>query len=55
MASLLESRGFLSLRSSKEPKDAKLSLRIDDDEIEAAMQDKTLLSGIIHDVDCIAK
>jgi cell division control protein 6 len=55
MASLLESRGFLSLRSSKEPKDAKLSLRIDDDEIEAAMQDKTLLSGILHDVDCIAK
>ena len=55
MASFLESRGFLSLRSAKEPKDAKLSLRIDDDEVEAAMQDKTLLSGILHDVDCIAK
>jgi cell division control protein 6 len=55
MAQSLESRGFLSLRSAKESKDGKLSLRIDDDEIEAAMQDKTLLSGILHDIDCISK
>lgn len=55
MASLLESRGFLSIKSAKQVKDSKLSLRIDEDEIEAAMQDKTLLSGILHDVDCIAK
>jgi cell division control protein 6 len=55
MAQSLESRGYLSLRSAKESKDCKLSLRIDDDEIEAAMQDKTLLSGILHDIDCISK
>ena len=55
MAQSLESRGYLSLRSAKESKDGKLSLRIDDDEIEAAMQDKTLLSGILHDIDCISK
>jgi len=55
MASLLESRGFISLRSTKEPKDTKLNLRIDEDEIEAAMKDKNLLSGILHDFDCISK
>jgi cell division control protein 6 len=55
MASLLESRGFVSLKPAKQTKDSKLSLRIDEDEVEAAMQDKTLLSGILHDVDCISQ
>ena len=36
-------------------KDKKLSLRIDEGEIEAALKDKTLLSGILKDVDCVAK
>jgi len=54
MASLLESRGFLSIKSAKQTKDSKISLRIDEDEVEAAMKDKTLLSGILHDVDCIS-
>ena len=55
MISLLESRGFISIKTAKQTKDSKLSLRIDEDEIEAAMQDKTLLSGILHDVDCISQ
>ena len=32
-----------------------MSLRIDEGEIEAALKDKTLLSGILKDVDCVAK
>ena len=54
---MLEARGFFSVRkgSTSSTKDAKLSLRIDEDEVEAALKDKNLLSGIIRDVECIAK
>ena len=54
---MLEARGFFSVRkgSTSCTKDAKLSLRIDEDEVEAALKDKNLLSGIIRDVECIAK
>lgn len=55
MAQGLEARGIISLRSAKAVKDMKLSLRIDDDEVEAAVKDKNLLSGILHDADCISK
>jgi len=58
MCTMLEARGFFSTRtltSAKVTKDIRLSLRIDEDEVEAALKDKALLSGIIRDVDCIAK
>ena len=57
LCTMLEARGFFSARktASQSTKDTKLSLRIDEDEVEAALKDKALLSGIIRDVDCIAK
>lgn len=59
MCSLLESRGFLAIKKGgpwkAAAKDQKLSLRIDEDEVEAALKDKTLLSGILRDVECVAK
>jgi len=57
LCTMLEARGFFSVRkgSTSSTKDAKLSLRIDEDEVEAALKDKNLLSGIIRDVECIAK
>jgi len=55
MTSLLESRGFISLKAAKEPKNAKISLRIDEEEIESAIRDKTLLSGILDDKECVSK
>ena len=36
-------------------KDKKLSMRIDEGEIEAAPKDKTLLSGILKDFVCVVK
>ena len=61
LCDLLESRGILSMKLgpmskfASSTKDKKVSLRIDEGEIEAALKDKTLLSGILKDVDCVAK
>ena len=57
LVSLLESRGLLGSRQSakQEPRNAKISLRIDENEVETALADKTLLSDILKDVSCIAK
>ena len=61
LCGLLESRGILSMKLgpmskwASSTKDKKVSLRIDEGEIEAALKDKTLLSGILKDVDCVAK
>ena len=32
-----------------------INIRIDESEVEAALQDKTLLSNIVSDASCIAK
>ena len=59
LCSLLEARGFFSVRKVLGKKlsnsDIKVSLRIDDDEVQAALKDKALLSGILKDTDCICK
>lgn len=56
LSSLLEARGFFSVKKSKNSvRDYKISLRIDEKEVEAALQDKILLTDIIKDVSCIAK
>lgn len=59
MCGLLESRGILSIKHggpwASAAKDKKLSLRIDEGEVEAALKDKTLLSGILNDIECVAK
>ena len=34
---------------------AKVTLRIDEDEVALAMGDKAMLAGILEDVSCIAK
>ncbi len=59
MCGLLESRGLLAIRSggpwASAAKDKKVRLRIDEREVEDALKDKNLLSGILADIDCIAK
>ena len=55
MASALEARGFFCVRKAKNVRDAKIRLRIDESEVEAALQDKTLLSNIKSDTSCITK
>ena len=55
MSSLLEARGIFSVRKAKNARDCKICLRIDESEVEAALQDKTLLSNIVSDASCIAK
>ena len=55
MASALEARGIFSVRKAKNVRDGKICLRIDESEVEAALQDKTLLSDIVNDASCITK
>ena len=59
LCGLLESRGILAVKQgglwAKSSKDRRVNLRIDEGEVEAALKDKTLLSGIINDISCIAK
>jgi len=59
LCNLLDARGIFSIRNVPGKKlsnsDIKVSLRIDEDEVQAALKDKTLLSGIIKDTECICK
>ena len=57
LCDLLEAGGFFSIRRVHGKKlscfDMKVSLVIDESEVEAALKDKTLLSSILKDRDCI--
>jgi len=57
MCEMLESRGLVTYKRKVgiAPRLAKISLRIDEDEVAQAMQDKTLLAAILEDVSCLAK
>lgn len=51
MCQMLEMRGFVGLKRTKSTstREAKIALRIDDNEVEQALQDKALLSAIVND------
>ena len=57
LCELLETRGLLTVKKKKGKliRDNLVSLRIDEKEVESALKDKVLLSGIIQDVGAIAK
>jgi cell division control protein 6 len=50
----LESRGMVGYISKGAPRYAKVSLRLDEKEVEMALEDKTLLSSIINDISCLS-
>ena len=47
MCGLLESRGILSLSRSKDTRNIKITLRLDEQELEKTLQDKTLMSSVL--------
>jgi len=54
MVQSLESRGMIKYHSkSTAPRYAKITLRLDENEVGIALQDKTLLSSIVEDVSCL--
>eukprot|EP00092_Neocalanus_flemingeri_P022153 GFUD01024029.1.p1 GENE.GFUD01024029.1~~GFUD01024029.1.p1 ORF type:complete len:772 (-),score=294.74 GFUD01024029.1:140-2455(-) len=55
MIEMLESRGMVSYACKGAPRMAKVSLRMDEDEVALALGDKAMLAGILEDVACIAK
>ena len=55
MIELLESRGMVTYACKGAPRMAKVSLRMDEDEVAMALEDKALLGGIVDDVSCIVK
>ena len=55
MTELLESRGMVTYACKGAPRMAKVSLRMDEDEVAMAFGDKAMLGAIIDDVSCICK
>ena len=55
MIQMLESRGLVTYQCKGAPRLAKITLRMDEDEVSQALGDKALLAGILEDVSCIAK
>ena len=55
MIQMLESRGLVTYLRKGAPRLAKITLRMDEDEVSQALGDKALLAGILEDVSCIAK
>lgn len=55
MIEMLESRGMVSYLCKGAPRMAKVSLRMDEDEVGQAFGDKAMLAGIVEDVNCIVR
>merc|ERR1711936_1045347 len=55
MIEMLESRGMVTYVCKGAPRMAKVTLRMDEDEVAMALGDKSLLAAILEDVSCIAK
>ena len=55
MIEMLESRGMVTYVCKGAPRLAKVTLRMDEDEVSMALGDKSLLAAILEDVACIAK
>jgi len=55
MIEMLESRGMVTYVCKGAPRMAKVSLRMDEDEVSLALGDKAMLAGILDDVTCISK
>ncbi|XP_076647745.1 cell division cycle 6 [Halictus rubicundus] len=53
LCSLIETRGILKLMTKKEPRLSKVSLEWDQEELDAALQDKNMMAEIISDVSCL--
>lgn len=50
---LIETRGILKLTTKKEPRLSKVNLEWDQEELDAALQDKNMMAEIINDVTCL--
>ena len=55
MIEQLESRGMVTYACKGAPRMAKVSLRINEDEVHTAFGNKAMLGAIIDDVTCICK
>lgn len=53
LCSLIETRGILKLVRKKEPRLSKVNLEWDQEELDAALQDKNMMAEIINDISCL--
>ncbi|XP_026673019.1 cell division control protein 6 homolog isoform X2 [Ceratina calcarata] len=53
LCSLIETRGILKLARKKEPRLSKINLEWDQEELDAALQDRNMMAEIINDVTCL--
>lgn len=50
---LVETRGILRIIRKKEPRLSKVQLQWDEEEVNAALQDKQLIASILNDASCL--
>lgn len=53
MCSLIETRGILRVVGKKEARLCKINLQWDQEELDAALQDKQMMADIINDTSCL--
>lgn len=53
MCSLIETRGILRVVGKKEARLCKVNLQWDQEELDAALQDKQMMTDIINDTSCL--
>jgi len=53
MCSLIETRGILRVVGKKEARLCKVNLQWDQEELDAALQDKQMMADIINDANCL--
>ena len=53
LCSLIETRGILKLTTKKEPRLSKVNLEWDQEELDAALQDRNMMAEIMNDVTCL--
>ena len=47
MCGLVEAKGIMSLKKAKDTRNTKVTLKLDEKELEIALQDKTLVSAVL--------
>lgn len=55
LCDLVQTRGIMTLQKKKEPRQCKVALQWDEEEVNGSLKDKQLISSILSDVACLTK
>lgn len=55
LCDLVETRGILRVQKKKEPRQCRIALQWDEDEVNQTLKDKQLISSILNDIACLSR